>query len=457
MADSTISALAEVSSVAPTDVVPLVSGSTTYKATITKVADGVLDADAFAQSGTGADTRVILDKMREWVTPYDFGAVGDGVTDDTTALTNALATGKTVVDPVGGTFKITGGLSIATSGQRIVGAGPHKTAFTPNGSFDLFSVTGTYGCGVENIYIDGTNQSGGTTIKVSGANRTRFMNIKTASAYNFAYVTNANSATFRDIYCLSNRGSYSFKLYGPGSTRSDGVILDHVICSANTTDKPVGLDWDGFVHSVWIYGGGFLSTHSKGVWMRNAASGSFEPNYLNAFSLSLENCEAGFVMDAGNYVNLHNPYISLISAGSGISVAGGLSTDAIEVFGGIIANCSAYGVSASANQVQVMGTRFTNNTSGNLSNAQRMFTPGIRLDSTAYWELPSGSNPLMAFDGNDFMQYNRTSNLLSVTIGGTATAIINASGLRLPTLPTSASGLSSGQLWNNAGVVNVVP
>jgi len=62
------------------------------------------------QLGTGASTRNVRDKLREIVTPYDFGAVGDGTTDDTTAYTNAIARahtlGGTVAHPAG-TFKLT--------------------------------------------------------------------------------------------------------------------------------------------------------------------------------------------------------------------------------------------------------------------------------------------------------------------------------------------------------------
>ena len=40
----------------------------------------------FVQSGTGAVASTVQDKLREFVSVKDFGAVGDGVTDDTGAM-----------------------------------------------------------------------------------------------------------------------------------------------------------------------------------------------------------------------------------------------------------------------------------------------------------------------------------------------------------------------------------
>ena len=51
----------------------------------------------FIQAGTGAVTRTSQNKMRDVISIEDFGAVGDGVSDDTLAFSNAAQLGRKVV------------------------------------------------------------------------------------------------------------------------------------------------------------------------------------------------------------------------------------------------------------------------------------------------------------------------------------------------------------------------
>lgn len=75
----------------------------------------------FLQAGSGAIARTVQAKLRDTVSVMDFGAVGDGVTDDTASLQAALNTGKTVLIPENITLKVTATVFIS-AGASIVGA-----------------------------------------------------------------------------------------------------------------------------------------------------------------------------------------------------------------------------------------------------------------------------------------------------------------------------------------------
>lgn len=65
--------------------------------------------------------RALAEKLADTVSVKDFGAKGDGVTDDTQAIQNALDSGKNIYIPEG-VYLCTEELEITTHGQRIFGA-----------------------------------------------------------------------------------------------------------------------------------------------------------------------------------------------------------------------------------------------------------------------------------------------------------------------------------------------
>lgn len=71
----------------------------------------VFDSTYTFPGGVG---RTYQSRLEDYVSVKDFGAYGDGVTDDTTAFVNALASGNTVRVPVG-VYKITSTLDFANS------------------------------------------------------------------------------------------------------------------------------------------------------------------------------------------------------------------------------------------------------------------------------------------------------------------------------------------------------
>ena len=123
---------------------------------------------SFLQSGTGAVSRSVQAKERDIVSVKDFGAVGDGVTDDTTAINAALAANKYVSIPVG-TYIVSGNIACTLQGQKLIGSGTTATTISVNTAANPAITIAT---GLQNVEIAGftltrtvTATSGGDGIK----------------------------------------------------------------------------------------------------------------------------------------------------------------------------------------------------------------------------------------------------------------------------------------------------
>lgn len=72
------------------------------------------------QSGIGAVVRSILNKLRDTVNARDFGAIGDGVANDTAALQKALSSGaKRIIARAGDVYRITQPLVLDTNNVEL--------------------------------------------------------------------------------------------------------------------------------------------------------------------------------------------------------------------------------------------------------------------------------------------------------------------------------------------------
>jgi hypothetical protein len=111
-------------------------------------------AITFTATGTGATSRAGNAKFGDVVSVKDFGAVGDGTTDDTTAINNALAAHKCVYFPKA-TYKITGTLSITLDGARVYGDGTNGTIITSTSTtLPMFSIASSLsGVTIEDLQL----------------------------------------------------------------------------------------------------------------------------------------------------------------------------------------------------------------------------------------------------------------------------------------------------------------
>lgn len=98
---------------------------------VSKAADdttrqATLDQIPVQPSTAGAMSRPLARKISEFVSIKDFGATGDGETDDSAAINAALASDANTLFFPSGTYRITTSILVPPS-KRLIGAGMHQT------------------------------------------------------------------------------------------------------------------------------------------------------------------------------------------------------------------------------------------------------------------------------------------------------------------------------------------
>ncbi len=158
---------------------------------------------SYSQGGTGAVVRSVQTKLRESVSVLDFGAVGDGVTDDLPALEAAIA----YLDSVGG-----------------------GTLFFPSGTYLIIPASDqAWGIAADNIHIKGEGDSSvlyvsadRKIISVSNASNFRIDNIKFeqvqtgTNRQTMLGLTNVENAWIKD--CLFENGTATPVVLNSGNT-----------------------------------------------------------------------------------------------------------------------------------------------------------------------------------------------------------------------------------------------
>lgn len=136
--------------------VPVTRGGGLFQSTLTKVASWMIGTyQGFMQAGTGAVARSLQSKLQESVSVTDFGATGNGTTDDTAAIQAAVNTGLPVYMPPG-TYYVTNAITLK-NGQILRGAGRTAT---------MFKITTTFNMTANGVLILGTGEPGAQVFDV---------------------------------------------------------------------------------------------------------------------------------------------------------------------------------------------------------------------------------------------------------------------------------------------------
>lgn len=221
----------------------------------------------FIQSGSGAVATTVQAKLRETVSVLDFGAVGDGVTDDTAAFNAALAASNNVVIPPG-TFKLTSNITVP-SGSILTGAG-NATILKPTAAVTACLIQSAASL-LNSFYIDGTSTTSAVGVLCGdpaggGASKPSISNLRIAN--------------------FTGSGAVGLKLQ-----KALRATITQCYIVSNTKGMHIASGASGYPTTIWVSDSTFTSSTEEGVlqecgYQVNFDNCIFESNKKEGFKIN---------------------------------------------------------------------------------------------------------------------------------------------------------------------------
>lgn len=354
----------------------------------------VPETKRFTPSGTGAVTRTIQAKLREIASVKDFGATGDGSTDDTAPLNLAIAalnagTISRLHFPAGA-YKTTAALSTITrSSVSLTGDGPRLSYIYPAAAVNAlaFSSTTPTTARISDIYISGlgvdygavTAPAAGIALVMTRADRVYVDTFDVRNAFAGVAIQGGADQHYSNI-TIAGATSWSAVQSGSYSVR-----LSHL---SGTTEVPSEIFFDNFNFKGYMsaYGATAYQAHCiiaecfDGIFMANghvgfSSSAALFVNPQNNSALSCYNLQCDNVYFDGNGGGLSSGYMVWISGSSTPNVAE-LSFDNCTFRNW--AGTALWTDAASLRDLRISGCSFTDN--GRLA-AGVVSTSGFGIDN----------------------------------------------------------------------------
>lgn len=358
------------------------------------------------------------------VNVLDYGAVGDGVSNDTAAITAALATGKSVFFPKG-TY-LSGAQTITTQGQTLFGEGAASIIQANAAGVTLFTVQTAY-VTILSLRLNGAETNATNTsfaVSTATANAATYLTIEEVVVSGASGSVGFNSAFKFDDSChygtVSNCrierlwGNVSGRGYGvlAGNVKGCRVLNNYMVAtsgrgrhgvyfSAGCSDSVANgnyleaFDYEG----ISQYSTGVQPACARNIYSNNTVSGcaaSTNPFsgaigiYQHSYGCVISNNtitgsgQKGIAVDGTGVTDCANTLIIgntvSYSATTGIDLT---STVRCEVIGNIVFESSTASAGASANIiVRTDGTTACTDTliEGNMSSGSTYARSAITLD-----------------------------------------------------------------------------
>lgn len=335
-------------------------GTTNYSLAAALIGTGVLTYDASDPRGYTFTNQgfSFIDVKR------DYGAVGDGVTDDTTAINNALAGGISTGKPVhfpDGTYRTTALLTVPASpdGIRLFGSSVDGAIIQADYIGDTLSFTGGDGITIEDLTFNPqSNTEGGVAITINpvtaGVTPSDNINIRNVhtgpnAALGAIQLTYCTNVTIRD--CIFDDGD--IHVSGSVAASSSDITISNV--------RVENIVLDSLVDNVTIEDCAILNSAGFGIECANDGS---TLNNLKIRGCLIDGCTNDCIsLGAVDGVHISACTISN-SSDRGINFLTGGSQDNVAIIGNCITDNDDGGIFVrNTGKVIIIGNELTANSS----------------------------------------------------------------------------------------------
>lgn len=293
-----------------------------------------------------------------------FGAIGNNVADDTSAINAAIAYCNSLTIPAvlqfpSGFYKITAALTPITSPTVLVGDSFRGSILFPQGNFDVIKFAGAgarqYGGGIQDLTIDCQGMTGGIAVTLDWT-QDFVGNFLLANAWNGVYVRQSGGTKFQSVTIDKTRGDYCFKAFGSNVSRNgENDQCDVIAFESDSTftgtyipggaaPTTTGVILDGRVHTV-SFGNlrclnllrGFLCSNTPALTQK------YVPSFIYGTCVETENTYAEGVLLASVNVFQTGLFVASVISENGFRCAS--EANRININGCNVENCYKSGIS----------------------------------------------------------------------------------------------------------------
>jgi hypothetical protein len=294
----------------------------------------IIQQGGITKRATGAELAKGLNEINGTVNVKDFGAVGDGVANDTAAIQAALSLGGSVYIPEG--LYIVDGLFVP-SNTKVTGAGIDLTIIklsdtspyfahaitNSNNTGSSLTNTGNTNITISDMTVDGngfrnppvTSPGGGCAVILANVSHGLLRNIKAIRGYQ--HCIDISSSNYENIVESDNYIGSSFDITLENcigvDPRIDDAITTHYSHNINiinpqcytTGQYPLiwitqGLEIDDGSYDVTVFGG-FIRRFAKGLQIKGHPVNT--PAYgVRVFGLTVEGCRTNYDISDNNSI-----------------------------------------------------------------------------------------------------------------------------------------------------------